>query len=146
MILMMVMTLYARRYESTTKIHRKLVKELDFPAISLCNPITIAESTLSTDSEALAWIRRVENGSLTVGESAEARSVLRRHNALDALSAHLPSLIEYCWINMRQLCGHLFSTVMSDTGICYTFHSRDIIEQYGQLKTDRPGLNYGLSK
>ena len=143
---MTIMTVCLRRYESTTKIHRKLVKELDFPAISLCNPITIAESTLSTDSEALAWIRRLENGSLTAEESADARTALRRHNALDALSAHLPPLVENCWINMHGLCGHLFSAVMSDTGICYTFHSRDIIEQYGQLKTDRPGLNYGLSK
>ena len=101
MIVIMVMIVCACRYESTTKIHRKLVKELDFPAISLCSPTIVAESTLSTDSESQDWLRRIQHGSLTVEEFPEARSALRRHNALHALSAHLPSLIEYCWINMR---------------------------------------------
>ena len=146
MIVIMVMIVCACRYESTTKIHRKLVKELDFPAISLCSPTIVAESTLSTDSESQDWLRRIQQGSLTAEEFPEARSALRRHNALHALSAHLPPLVENCWISIHGLCGHLFSTVMSDRGICYTFHSRDIIEQYGQLKTDRPGVNYGLSK
>ena len=136
------------RYESATKIERVSVSELDLPAISICPRTKIAVSTLTTDPEALYWMREfVQNlDQLNATAIEDGRRVLRRHNMVWTMFVHLPRMIRNCTVNGDFDCQHLFDYILSDKGICLTLQSNDIVEQYGTLRTRNPGTAYGFRK
>ena len=135
------------RYESTTKIERVSVKQLDMPAVSICSSTVTARSTFSTDPEAAHWMMEVIlNPELNTTDLEEARTALRRHNMLWTIYAHLPQMIRGCRVNRSFDCRHLFSYEISDQGICITLQSKQIIEEYGTLKTSNPGAIHGFRK
>ena len=136
------------RYESTTKIERVPVKQLDLPAVSICSGTEIARSTLNADPEAIHWMTEVmlNFDQLNTTDIEQARAAFRRHNMLWTIFAHLPRMIRSCKVNRLFDCRHLFGYDLSDQGICITLQSYEIIEEHGTLKTSNPGAVDGFGK
>ena len=136
------------RYESTTKIERVSVEELDLPAVSICHEAIIAQSTLSDDPEAAYWFQQlmVHNGALGNDSLHPARTALRRHNMMWTTFRHLQDIILDCTVNLHYDCRNLFGYTLSDKGICLTLQSYDITQQYGILHSHFPGEGHGISK
>ena len=133
------------RYEATTRIDRKAVDTLDFPAVSICHPNVIPQTLVDADPELLHWMERIENDdNLTTNETRQAREKLRQHNMLAASAEQVAHMLYWCEINDGTACLDRFTAKISESTMCLTFQDQQTVNSHGIIESSQPGRRHGL--
>ena len=135
-------------YNTNTKITETSVKELEFPAVSICQQNQFSETLVQNNTLLRYWLEYLELNpltSLTVEERENATNVLQTLTLWQAVTIPHPSFITKCKFEGKPFdCAEYFTIETTEIGMCVTFMRRDVRDRVGPLKTKTPGFSFGL--
>ena len=157
------------KYESITRVEKKTVSQLDFPAVSICDQNLFSRNAF----------RNEELGNITrdfpVDEDTLVDIIQKIHaghyedfneTEFDEAVAMLDQLSLYRMVKESSEankkngdlffdckfdgvpfdCDAGFKFLMTQKAACYTFQSERKVIEHGQMSTERPGYQHGLGK
>ncbi|ELU00320.1 hypothetical protein CAPTEDRAFT_217704 [Capitella teleta] len=142
-----------KAYPVTSRMSVVDVREVDFPAMTICNMNQIKLSYVNQDefiknvflghNTFTRDVRKVDIFSPEVIAKLDNEYSLRQIYKDGAFS--MEGMFPLCNMkNERVNCGDFFTPIITTMGHCYTFNSAEVVKQRGQLKTRQPGANHGF--
>ena len=139
-------------FEVQTVISQQQKRELEFPAVTVCNHNQFRKTAAEKDPTTAkllkelfsleARLTRDRKNNSTVG----ATNVLNDHD-LVGMAHQLEEMVIYCnWCGTAIPCSQFMSMTLTEVGVCYTFHSREVIANRSlPLLVHEAGSDCGLT-
>ena len=147
-----VIILVARvfQYESITSVKQITPNILEFPTVTICNMNSLKKSVM--DNELIlnyARLRKSENSSLYLNETLQEwykneLGKMSMEKFVEIYAFNLSETVLYCDIPGKP-CNSHFTSLITENGPCYSFNSRELIENHGPIQINQPGSVFGLS-
>ena len=145
-----ILVLRVFQYESIISVKQTISDTLEFPTVTLCN-INSLKKTVLDNELIMSYIRLREdqNSSLYLNETLqqwyknEFEKVSMTKFA-EIYTFNLSETVVDCSIAGKS-CNSNFTCLITESGPCYSFNSRELIDKHGPISINQPGFDFGLS-